>query len=206
MSLSAYFHDLCERYQAEIDDLRDDSEGRNVLQARLRDKRKAFSALLPMISYSPEMVASAFHGAFEFPAPRRAALHDLLQREPGEFLPWGELAQHIGIAGWAQTMIDQVLAEEGGEDFLSSTVGMEFVLSGAGGRGAVRRASADLHDAGDETESEETGTEAWAEDDGTRRTGTGLGDDEDGSDEAGDPDASGEDFLEDQGFDRRQPE
>lgn len=205
MRQSAYFHDLCERYQAEIDDLRDDSEGRNVLQARLRDKRKAFSALLPMISYSPEMVASAFHGAFDFPAPRRAALHDLLQREPGEFLPWGELAQHIGIAGWAQPMIDQVLAEEGGEDFLSSTVGMEFVLSGAGGRGAPRRASADRHDTGDDLEADGSGTQAWDEDDGTRRAGTGLGNDDD-SDEADDPDASGEDFLEDQGFDRRQPE
>ena len=203
MKTSPYFHDLCERYQAEIDDLRDDSEGRNVLQARLRDKRKAFSALVPMISFSPEMVASAFHGAFDFPAPHRAALHDLLHREPGEFLPWGELAQHIGIAGWAQPMIELVLAEEGAEDFLCTAVGLEFVFSGAGARHLPRRASAEMDD--DDHESARDGDEAWSDDDGSRRAGVGQLDSDDDAN-AEDPDASGEDFLEDQGFDRRNPE
>lgn len=203
MKTSAYFYDLCERYQAEIDDLRDDSEGRNVLQARLRDKRKAFSALVPMISFSPEMVASAFHGAFDFPAPHRPALHDLLHREPGTFLPWGELAQHVGIAGWAQPMIEQVLAEDGAEDFLCTVVGLEFVLSGAGARHLPRRAPADLDD--EDFESGRNSDESGSDDDGSRRAGVGLLDD-DTDDDAEDPDASGEDFLEDQGFDRRNPE
>jgi hypothetical protein len=82
---------------------------------------------------------------------------------------------------------------------------MEFVLSGAGGRGAPRRASADPHDTSDDLEAEGSGTQAWDEDDGTRRADTGLGNDDD-NDEADDTDASAEDFLEDQGFDRRQPE
>ena len=46
---SFYFEDIFERYAAEIDDLRSDSEGKDVLQRRVRDKHKEFSFLLSMI-------------------------------------------------------------------------------------------------------------------------------------------------------------
>jgi len=41
---SFYFEDIFERYVAEIDDLRSDSEGKDVLQRRVRDKHKEFSS------------------------------------------------------------------------------------------------------------------------------------------------------------------
>ena len=63
---SFYFEDIFERYAAEIDDLRSDSEGKDVLKKRLRDKHKEFAFLLSMMDTAPEMVAPAFHGAFGF--------------------------------------------------------------------------------------------------------------------------------------------
>ena len=39
MSMSAFFRALRTSYQAEIDDLTFDSEGRNVLRQRLQEKR-----------------------------------------------------------------------------------------------------------------------------------------------------------------------
>ena len=50
---SFYFEDIFERYAAEIDDLRSDSEGKDVLRKRLRDKHKEFAFLLSMISSAP---------------------------------------------------------------------------------------------------------------------------------------------------------
>ena len=45
---SFYFEDLIERYAAEIDDLSSDSEGRDVLKKRVREKHKEFGFLLSM--------------------------------------------------------------------------------------------------------------------------------------------------------------
>jgi hypothetical protein len=193
MKRSHYFHDLCASYSAELDDLRENSEGRDVLQARLRDKRRAFASLVPMMSFSPELVASAFHGAFSFPSNSRAALHELLQREPGDFLPWGEVSGAVQIADWAQPMISLVLAEAEGEDFLSTVLGLEFALT-TERRGAGPRADAD---GDDDTRDDDADDERDHE-----RDGEDNGSDDESSDET---EGMGEDFLEQQGFDRRTP-
>lgn len=192
MNRSDYFHELANAYDAELDDLREDSEGRDVLQKRLRDKRRAFADLLAMRSFSPEMVACAFHGAFDFPPESRAALHGLLACEPGDFPPWDEVSQGVGIADWAHPLIAQTLSEEGGEDFLCTVIGLEFGLRGFSGRGGI--GTADL--ASEDTEGTDDGD---AFDDRDR----GEDADERGDDE--DAEALGEDFLEQQGFDRRTP-
>jgi len=176
MKLSRYFAELLENYHAEIEDLRHDSEGRDVLQSRLKDKRKAIKDLLPMIDVAPEMVAPAFHRAFEFPAGRLESIRELLSREPGEFLPWGELAQDITIAGWAQSMVQMVLEEPSGEDFLSTTVGLEYALASAANR-AAPESSDERFDEGEDADEEADS----------------------------DNESLGEDFLEQQGFDRRSP-
>ena len=53
MILSRYFHDLHGSYQAEIEDLRYDSEGNDVLQSRLAQKRRELSSIMPMIDCDP---------------------------------------------------------------------------------------------------------------------------------------------------------
>ncbi len=176
MKLSRYFAELLENYHAEIEDLRHDSEGRDVLQSRLKDKRRAFKDLLPMIDVAPEMVAPAFHRAFEFPAGRLDTIRELLSREPGEFLPWGELAQDITVAAWAQPLVQAVLGEPSGEDFMSMAVGLEYALAHAANRAAPDSADHRFDEDADE-----------------------------GEDADSDSESLGEDFLEQQGFDRRSP-
>ena len=60
MSMSAFFRALRTSYQAEIDDLASDSEGRNVLRKRLQEKRTQMPLLKQMMELSPEMVAVVF--------------------------------------------------------------------------------------------------------------------------------------------------
>ena len=129
MILSRYFHDLHGSYQAEVEDLRFDSEGNDVLQVRLAQKRQQLSAILPMIDIDPVMVAAAFHGAFDFEPADAVMFEELLGREPGEFLPWLETAAGVGIAAWAEPMIEQALAHDSGEDFISTVLGLEYALS-----------------------------------------------------------------------------
>ena len=91
MKLSRYFSDLRSAYEAELDDLTSDSEGKDVLKKRLAAKRSEIGFLVQMLSYSPEMVAVVFHRGFRFAKPaalgraggaqgagrtRRSGLHD----------------------------------------------------------------------------------------------------------------------------------
>jgi hypothetical protein len=189
MRLSRYFHELRTEYEAELDDLRTDSDGAHVLDRRLADKRRAFDALLPLIGDAPVMVASCLHRAFSFERASRQRLHALLDGEPGGFPSWAELAAEVGVAGWAAPLVDRALAEDGGEDFLATALGLEFLMHASGAAAAVA-----------------------AEDEPAARDGRGRGEDvdrgdgdeRDADDEGGlDEEGLSEDFLEQQGFDRR---
>jgi hypothetical protein len=178
MNLSPYFHDQLDGYQAEIDDLTSDSEGKDVLQRRLKDKRSEFAAIVGMLDTDPLLLAPAFHGAFSFPEDRAEAVEDLLTRAPGDFRPWAEIAGQIRVASWAEPMVALALEQAEGDDFLSLVLGLEYALTRhkSGGR--------DHADDGDRSDDARDGIE---EDDGSEA------------------DAQGEDFLEQQGFDRRIP-
>jgi hypothetical protein len=183
MKLSDYFFELDESYRADLDDLRFDSDGRDVLQARLKDKRSQLKALLPLIGLDPVLVAPVFHGAFEFPAGGHHTVADLLGQYPGEFAPWQEVAAAVTVAAWAQPLVNTVLADAHGEDFLATVVALEFALS--------RR----LGPRGEQ-----------ADDEGDERDGHEDGDDRDDSDDSDEGEQLSEDYLEQQGFDRRSSE
>ena len=117
MSTSNFFTDLRKAYQAELDDLTFDSEGKDVLKRRLADKRGEIDFLVKMMELSPEMVAVIFHQAFVFRLP--AVMDDLLGFEADELPDWTGLANDIQIAPWAQGLADKVLNEPGGEWFLT---------------------------------------------------------------------------------------
>lgn len=144
---SLYFEELFERYSAEIEDLRSDSSGQDILTQRLREKRQAFSALLPMIPDAPEMVACALHGAFRF--QDAAELDQASQSEPGEleFPAWPVVAQSLNIAPWATPLIDNCLREDDGDNFLVTTAVLEWLLSRDF---SVRRAPPPIVEADDE--------------------------------------------------------
>ena len=125
MTISNFFTDLRSAYQAELDDLSQDSEGKDVLKKRLTDKRGEIDFLVKMMELSPEMVAVVFHQAFSFSAP--AAMDDLLSFEADELPDWTGLANDIQIAPWAQGLVDKVLSEPGGEWFLTVAATLEYM-------------------------------------------------------------------------------
>ena len=125
MTISPFFTDLRTAYEAEIDDLTFDSEGKDVLKRRLADKRGEIDFLVKMMELSPEMVAVVFHQAFVFRQP--AVMDDLLGFEADELPDWSGLAAHIQIASWAQELADRVLSEPGGEWFLTVAATLEYM-------------------------------------------------------------------------------
>lgn len=127
MKKSHYFTNLLRSYLDEIDDLVTDSEGKSVLQRRLKDKRQEMDAILAMIDYSPEMVAVVFYDAFGFPSAD--VMHKLVQNEPEHagFLAWSELEKSLTVAPWAEPLIAVTLNVEGGDAFLVTTAALEFL-------------------------------------------------------------------------------
>ena len=185
MRLSYFFEDLRKAYQAEIADLQSDSEGKNVLAARLKEKRAQFSQLMPMIDSAPEMVAVAFHGGLTFSNPHAMAL--LASTEPEDFPAWEELAQAVHFDTASQKLADTALLESGGERFVITSVCLEYLY----GKSAMTSEQARAHDSdGDDHERNE---------------------DNEGNDDKPEPidgeeqdlEEAGADWLAEQGFDRR---
>lgn len=127
MKKSHYFTNLFRSYLDEIDDLVTDSEGKSVLQRRLKDKRQEMDAILAMIDYSPEMVAVVFYDAFGFPSAD--VMHKLVLNEPEHagFLAWTELEKSLTVAPWAEPLIAMTLNVQGGDAFLVTTAALEFL-------------------------------------------------------------------------------
>ena len=126
---SIYFEDLSERYNCEIEDLRTDSEGKDVLNRRLLEKRQSFESLTPMLEEAPEMVASALHGAYKF--NDRQILGRAANSVSGleGFPSWAEIEKTLVIAPWARPLIDLCLKEPDGEVFLVTSVVLEWMLT-----------------------------------------------------------------------------
>jgi hypothetical protein len=131
VSISPYFADLYASYEAELDDLSSDSEGKSALKKRLNEKRQEIEHILPMIEFAPEMVAVIFHNAFSFNSPK--VMQEIIFNEPegygDDFITWNELSSHLSIASWAETLIDATLNTEGGDLFMVMAAALEFMRS-----------------------------------------------------------------------------
>lgn len=125
MKISPFFLDLQSSYQAELDDLTQDSEGKDVLRRRLADKRKEIGFLVQMMGTSPEMVAVVFHQGFRFTAP--PVLERLLTLSEAEFPDWENLAPALTLTPWAQSLAEVVLREPMGEWFMAVVAGLEYL-------------------------------------------------------------------------------
>ena len=175
MQKSEFFYALSSMYEAEMDDLWSDSDGKNVLARRLQTKREQLSDLLPMMDFAPEMVAPVFFEAFSFSAP--ATMDAVLSSEPddGDLPAWAVLESSIAVADWAQPIVDRVRAEPGGDTFLVLAAALEFLrLHEARSSGAVaapatdpaprsRRSDDDNDDDGDDQDLAESGNNWMSE-------------------------------------------
>lgn len=185
MSLSPFFLQLRSAYQAELDDLTSDSEGRGVLRQRLAEKRQELGFLVKMIEISPEMVAVVFHQGFRFVQP--AVFEHLICQDADDLPDWDAIADAVELAPWAQDLVDTILTEPAGPWFMTLAVALEYMHSRPGP--AARAAE-------DEDTDGEDGDDREDPDDDDRY-------DDDGEADPHDRDAAGADWLADQGFDRK---
>lgn len=189
MSISPYFLDLRSAYQSEMDDLRFDSEGRDVLQQRLAGKRQEIAFLLQMMDIRPEMVAVVFHQGFDF--TEKAAMEQLLTHDEDGFPAWSSLAGSFALAPWAQNLADIVLQAPGGDKFLTLTAGLAYMAGLPVPAGVI---------VSDEDEDEDEDSDQDGDDGLVVLEDDGEG--EDGSDGRARREA-GADWLVQQGFDHK---
>jgi hypothetical protein len=172
MKLSRYFAELAASYDAEIQDLLNDSEGKSALKARLTEKRQALQSILPMLEFSPEMVVPVFYDAFTCTNSKAMASALISEPDDGEFPEWDDFSACLKIEAWALPMVDAVMAEPAGEVFMVTAACLEF----------VRQMDA--------------GAPAAADDDARRDN-----EDDDGDEDEQDLAEAGDDWLAEQGFD-----
>lgn len=183
MSISPFFRTLRSAYQAEIDDLTFDSEGKDVLRQRLAQRRKELPFLLQMLELSPEMVSVIFHQGFRFKLP--AAMDHLISHESEELPDWDSLADVLTMAPWTQELAKIILQEPKGEWFLSVAAGLEYMY------GKPERAQASANEDEDDKGEDEQDSDHQDNSDG----------DDDGDERAGEE--AGADWMVEQGFDRK---
>lgn len=198
MKLSRFFADLMAVYNAEIEDLKSDSEGKNVLKARLREKGEQLPLLLPMMDTNPEMLVSAFHQGFIFLNP--LAMETLTMKEEARLPTWKSLSAAVRLEPWAEPLSKIVLQEEGGEKLMVIAAALEYLNRGQQAR---KHSATNTLEADDEDKEINDADEELKEngdlDGNYGRHGRDDGDDGDDYD----LDEAGADWLAEQGFDRK---
>lgn len=144
MNISPFFRNLRSAYESELDDLRFDSEGRDVLRQRLAQRRKELAFLLQMMALSPEMVAVVLHQGLTFKSP--AMMEHLLGLAPEDFPDWDALAEAIQLAPWAHDLVQAIRKEPMGDWFLTVAAALEYMHH------KPASAPTRIHDAEDEVE------------------------------------------------------
>ena len=177
MKKSYYFAELSSSYDAEIQDLLNDSEGNSALKARLKEKRQELTSILPMIEFAPEMVVPVFFDAFTFTSPKAMAAVVDCEPDDGDFPGWEDVSPLVTLASWAAPYLAAVLTERAGEEFMVTAACLEFIRKFD--NSAPPAAADDDEDARGE------------------RNGDGDGDEDEGADLA----EAGDDWMAEQGFD-----
>ena len=190
MSISPFFLNLRSSYQAEIDDLTFDSDGRDVLRQRLAEKRTEIGFLLQMMALSPEMVAVIFHQGFSFRRP--TVMDHLLGQEADEFPQWSSVCDGIEMAPWAHELAQIVLQAPGGEWFMTVAAGLHYMAGKVEAAPFVANADDEFDDDDDGGEDEFDIAEDGDESDQSGQSGTARSRKE-----------AGADWLVAQGFDRK---
>ncbi|MES2102373.1 MAG: hypothetical protein V4634_00020 [Pseudomonadota bacterium] len=192
MKLSNFFEALASAYEAELEDLRSDSEGNDILRKRLMTKRGEVPLLLSMLKSNPEMVAVAFHGGIKFMNP--LVMEALASKEPNRFPSWKELKGSLVIETWAEKLSAIVLDNADGEQFMVTAACLEY-LNKSGQSRANNPSNVEEAEEEDEEESEANEGRYHLD------TRNGSGDEYD--EDQGDLEEAGADWLVEQGFDRK---
>jgi hypothetical protein len=194
MYVSPFFRNLRTAYLAELDDMRQDSDGQYVLERRLAERRGELSFLVSMLELSPEMVAVVLHKAFRFTSNQ--AMDQLLGCEPEDLPEWESLQTSITIAPWATATVDLLRAQAAGDNFLCVAAALEYMVGNAAHMKGGKATDDDAPDADDEHDAEEADRDS---DDERQPLSADDLDDADGQSRE---DARA-DWMAEQGFDRK---
>ena len=126
MNTSLYFSELFKIYQSELDDLSSDCDDKNILKVRLLEKRNEFNQLIPLINQYPELVAVIFHN--QVTIIDKEAVNHLITLQPNEFPDWATCLSAVKFSSDTLLMVDQLLKEKTGVKFLISVICLEFML------------------------------------------------------------------------------
>ena len=194
MNISPFFRNLRSAYRAELDDLTHDSDGRDVLRQRLAAKRQEIGFLVKMMELSPEMVAVIFHQGLRFSEP--ALMEHLLSHEADELPEWAGVCGGVELTPWARELAQVILKEPGGEWFMTLAAGLHYLLdkpdAGLGAQGA-----------GDDADQDDAEDAEDAEDGDDYRDEFDDHEDDEVRGDARSRAEAGADWLEGQGFDRK---
>ena len=194
MKLSRFFSELTLAYNAELDDLRTDSEGNNVLKGRLAQKRAQVPQLLMMMQCNPEMVAVAFHGGITF--KNTMVMESLITKDVSKLPAWNVVQKALILEAWAQTLATTALTDPDGDAFLVITAALEYLNKSAQSRAASpSNAEEDADDEYDDNNDDDRNDDYLNSDD---RVG------DEGESTEMDLDQAGAEWLAEQGFDRKE--
>jgi hypothetical protein len=155
MSISPFFQHLRSAYEAEIDDLASDSEGKHMLPKKLAERRKELGFLLSMLELSPEMVAVVFHQSFRFKSS--AAMNHLLSHESEDLPEWDSVSDTVEVLSAARPLVSQVLQQPAGAWFMSVAAALEYMYGRPDGHSAPHRAHDDDANDGEHGDHEDDG-------------------------------------------------
>ena len=126
MKISSYFALLRSSYEAEINDMAFDSEGKNVLRQRLAQRRKELPFLRQMMASAPEMVAIVFHQGMRFSKP--ALMDSLVAKDPSQLPDWATLSAHVSLEPWALGLAEELCKDPAGDTLMVLAAGMEYLF------------------------------------------------------------------------------
>lgn len=195
MNISPAFHDLRAAYQAEMDDLTSDTEGRDVLRKRLADKRKSLDFLLQMTETAPEMVAVLFHQGFRFTEP--GVMNQIVSLEIDDLPDWDEICSAVQVLPAVQSLVDTFLQQADGQRFMTIAAALVYLYDKPDGRIMAASDDSDEEDSDDHDEREGRGEREDHDDESREYV------DNDDEDDARARDEAGADWLAEQGFDRK---
>ncbi|MDZ7919808.1 hypothetical protein [Rhodoferax sp.] len=155
MSISPFFQHLRSAYEAEIDDLASDSEGKHMLPKKLAERRKELGFLLSMLELSPEMVAVVFHQSFRFKST--SAMNHLISHESEDLPGWDSISDSVEVLPAARPLISQVLQQPAGAWFMSVAAALEYMYGRPDSRAAAHSEDDEDHEDSDDDNREDEG-------------------------------------------------
>jgi hypothetical protein len=153
MKISSYFALLRSSYEAEINDMAFDSEGKNVLRQRLAQRRKELPFLRQMMASAPEMVAIVFHQGMRFSKP--TLMDALVAKDQSQLPNWAALSAHVILEPWALGLAEELCKDPAGDTLMVLAAGMEYLFHHTPAAAATAGDDEDEEKDGEDQDSEE---------------------------------------------------